>query len=243
MDIEESDFLDMASSATSRFELWINILNVTHARTILEVGVWRGKFAKEVLEHCKEIEKYYMIDPWARLPDWNKPLNVDPRMFDDVYSEAMRKTEFASEKRIVLRGRTKEVIGEIPDESLDFAYIDGDHTLRGITIDLIKTLPKIKINGFIAGDDFSVNVWQHDTGYEPTLVCPFSIYFAEAMGLPIIALPFNQFAIQKKINPMFSFRDPTGKYGDVALNKLPVKSESFLIEVMKKFKKRISILK
>jgi hypothetical protein len=54
----------------------------------------------------------------------------------------MKKTEFASAKRVVLRGRTKEVIDDIPDNSLDFAYIDGDHTLRGITVDLIKVFPR-----------------------------------------------------------------------------------------------------
>jgi len=124
-------------------------------------------------------------------------------------------------RRLGLRGRTKDIVDEIPDESLDFAYIDGDHTLRGITIDLIKLLPKMKKNGLIGGDDFITTPWQHDIDFEPTLVCPFSIYFAEAMDLPIIALPFNQFLIQKRDNASFSFIDITGDYNDVSLNKLP----------------------
>ena len=33
----------------------------------------------------------------------------------------------------MLRGTTTEVIDRVPDRSVDFAYIDGDHTLRGIT--------------------------------------------------------------------------------------------------------------
>ena len=221
MNIEDSTFLDMVSGLPSRFALWRQVLNATNAKTMVEVGVWKGDFAKEVLEQCEFIERYYMIDPWATLPDWNKPFNVDTQVFDDIYVEAMNKTAFASEKVIVLRGRTKEVIDDIPDESLDFAYIDGDHTLRGITIDLIKLFPKMKKNGLIAGDDFRSNPWQHDVRFEPTLVCPFSIYFAEAMDIPIIALPFNQFLIQKKANSSFSFVDHTGRYSDISLNKLP----------------------
>jgi hypothetical protein len=142
-------------------------------------------------------------------------------MFDDVYAEAMEKTAFASRRVVVLRGRLKEVIDEIPDESLDFAYIDGDHTLRGITIDLIRLFPKMKRNGLIGGDDFTPNPWQHDTRFEPTLVCPFSIYFAEAMDIPIVALPFSQFLIQKRADASFSFVDFTGKYSDLSLNKFP----------------------
>jgi hypothetical protein len=49
----------------------------------------------------------------------------------------------------VLRGRTRELINQIPDDSLDFAYIDGDHTLRGITIDLVRLLPKMREGGVI----------------------------------------------------------------------------------------------
>ncbi|WP_336365468.1 class I SAM-dependent methyltransferase [Marinobacter sp. C2H3] len=221
MNIEDREFLEIVSSSTSRFELWRKVLNATKVKTLVEVGIWKGDFAKEILEQCKNIEKYYMIDPWATLPDWNKPFNVDTKTFDDVYMEAMRKIDFASDKVFVLRGRTKEVIEKIPDESLDFAYIDGDHTLRGITIDLIKLFPKIKNGGFIAGDDFAPSPWQHDIRFEPTLVCPFSIYFAEAMDLPIVALPFNQFLIQKSSKSSFCFKDITGQYDDISLNKLP----------------------
>jgi hypothetical protein len=99
--------------------------------------------------------------------------------------------------------------------------MDGDHTLRGITIDLIKVLPKVKEGGLIGGDDFASNPWQHDLRFEPTLVCPFAIYFAEAHNLPIVALPFKQFLIQKRAGSSFSFTDTTGEYRDFSLNKLP----------------------
>ena len=216
MNIEDAKFLEFLSSSISKYQ----VLKLSNARNIVEIGIWEGDFTKEMLVRCGVIERYYMIDPWAKLPDWNKPCNFVPKKFDDIYDTAMENTVFAAEKCVVLRGRTKEVIDKIPDQSLDFAYIDGDHTLRGITIDLIKTLPKIKENGLIGGDDFTPNPWQHDVRFEPTLVCPFSIYFAEATNLPIVALPFDQFLIQKKTNGTFSFVDCTGNYNDISLNKL-----------------------
>jgi hypothetical protein len=220
MNIEEPQFRHLISDSTSRIQLWERILKAAKVETMLEVGVWKGDYAQQILKQCEFIQRYYMIDPWANLPDWNKPYNVSPQAFKEIYEEAMTKTDFASSKRVVLKGRTKEVISAIPDNSLDFAYIDGDHTLRGITIDLIKILPKIAEGGFIGGDDFTDTPWQHDVQYEPTLVCPFSIYFAEAMNLPIVALPFNQFVIQKRSNASFSFIDTTGNYSNLSLNKL-----------------------
>lgn len=185
-----------------------------------EVGVWTGVFARQMLERRPSIERYYMIDPWANLADWNKPLNVDQAAFDDVYAVAMRNTDFAGERRKVLRGRTADVASMIPDASLDFAYIDGDHTLRGVTIDLQKMMPKVRPGGFIGGDDFSPDPWQHDARYEPTLVFPYAVFFAEAMGLPVAALPHNQFLIRNAPSEGFSFTDLAGSYADQSLNAL-----------------------
>ncbi len=210
----------MVVGATTRLDLWVNFLRAANARTVLEVGIWKADFTKHLLQECDAIKRYYMLDPWAHLPDWDKPLNLKQELLDRAYEESVQKTEFAAAKRVVLRGRTREMIGSIPDDSLDFAYIDGDHTLRGITIDLIKVLPKIKMDGFIGGDDFAKNVWQHPSHYEPTLVCPFSVYFAEAMELPIVALPFDQFLMQKRADACFSFTDTTGVYKDLSIKKL-----------------------
>src|SRR5277367_4260704 len=113
MKIEQLELRSVAAASKSRVELWGRILGVMKPKSVVEVGVWKGDFAKELLQRCEFIEKYYMIDPWANLPDWNKPLNVKREAFDEVYAEAMEKTAFASKKRIVLRGRTKEVIDKI----------------------------------------------------------------------------------------------------------------------------------
>jgi hypothetical protein len=207
MVIKIIDVVDLLVGFPSRRELWATFLDVQKTRVMAEVGVWKGDFAADVLKTASHIEIYYMIDPWANLPDWNKPFNVKPETFDEIYREMDAKTAFAADKRRVLRGRTKEMVGMIPDKSLDFAYIDGDHTLRGITIDLIKMWPKIKPGGFIGGDDFTTTPWQHDLKFEPTLVCPFSVYFAEAMNMPIAALGHGQFLIQKDEGAGFIFRD------------------------------------
>jgi len=221
MSIDGFQLITLLRGSSSRSELWRRFLCAQQTRVMAEVGVWKGDFSAEILRSVACVDTYYMIDPWANLPDWNKPFNVSPVVFEDIYREMDAKTSFAAEKRRVLRGRTKEVVDEIPDESLDFVYIDGDHTLRGITIDLIKMWPKIRLGGFIGGDDFTTTPWQHDVKFEPTMVCPFSVYFAEAMNMPITALEHGQFVIHKDEGAGFSFTDLTGLYGDLSLNKFP----------------------
>lgn len=199
-----------------RLDIWCNLICQLNARFVLELGVWQGAFAETLLRRCSSISRYYMLDSWRHLGDeWNKPFNIDQAAFDECFSQAMSRTAFASDRRVVLRGKTTEVIDRIPDRSLDVAYVDGDHTLRGITLDLISTYPKVRPGGVLGGDDYTHSIWQHTDTFEPSLVCPFAAYFAESQGAPIIVLPFNQFAIVKphKSENSFQFIDTTGSYG------------------------------
>jgi len=238
-----NEILKIVENTTNRFDLWHDFITIKKLKTVAEIGVYRGDFAKFLLENQNCIEKYYMVDPWRNLDNWNKPANTDNLEFEKFYQETIQKTNFASEKRIVLRGKTTEVIDEIEDSSLEFLYIDGDHTLKGITIDLINSWKKIKNNGFIAGDDFCSSIWQHNNSFEPSLIFPFVIYFAEAMDVKIYALPFNQFLISKS-ETGFEFINLSGRsYNKLNLldhlkgylNKQTKKKYNFFINFLKIF--------
>ncbi len=200
-----------ARNAPNRFVLWEKIINVLQPETMLELGVWRGEFAAHILAHCPSIKRYYFLDPWRPLPAWNKPLNIAAEALEEGFAAAMKATDFARHKVKVLRGTTNEVADQIDDESLDIAYVDGDHTLRGITIDLANMLPKVRPHGFLAGDDFCPTIWQHSAEYEPTLVFPYAVYFAEAHRLPIYGLPFSQYVMHKDAAG-YGFVDLAGAY-------------------------------
>ncbi len=194
-----------------RLSYWAEFINRHGIKAAAEVGVWKGDFAEAILSRCPQVERYYLIDPWARLDDWNKPLNTDD--LERAYRDTMEKMRPFGDRVVVLRGRTHEVAGQLSE--LDFAYIDGDHTLRGITIDLISVWPKIRQGGWIGGDDFSRTIWQHNSRYEPSLVFPFAVHFAEAMDAPITALPRSQFLIEKVQG--FEFNDPDHYYPSTEL--------------------------
>ena len=95
----------------------------------------------------------------------------------------------------------------------------SDLRRAGISIDLIKVYPKVRAGGWIGGDDFTHTVWQHGARFEPTLVFPFAVYFAEAVGARIFGLPHLQFLICKppETGTGFEFRDLTESYLDTNL--------------------------
>lgn len=234
--------------SSDRFELCIELCNEFRCSTIAELGVYRGNFAQKILEKCPHIKNYILVDPWRNLPDWNKPSNQNNETFEAYYQETLTKTDFAKEKRTVFRGKTAEVIDQIKDKSLDLAYIDGDHTLKGITIDLINLWPKVKENGFIVGDDFSPSIWQHKQKFEPTMIFPFAVYFAEAVNAKIYGLPYNQFLLIKEQSGFEFFDLTNGNYSNLELKSQfnSRKSEelrkklSGISYLLRKFRKRLS---
>jgi Methyltransferase domain len=213
--LDDDVLRSIVAGSSSRLALWPQLIKAGGVRRMAEIGVYRGAFAERVLRECDGIETYYMVDPWRQLEDWNKPANRSDDTFARFYEEAMDRTSAWTGKRVVLRGRTTEVIDEVPDGALDLAYIDGDHTLRGITIDLARVFPKVRSGGLVGGDDFARSIWQHDQRFEPTLVFPYAVHFAEAVDAPIYALPHNQFLILKQ--PGHRFVDLAGGYDSAEL--------------------------
>jgi hypothetical protein len=92
-----------------RLRLWERIFDASQASVVMEVGIWKAEFAAYILSKCARIQTYYTIDPWRKLPGWNKPFNVADAAFSEVYREAMQAVAFAQDRVRVLRGTTLEV--------------------------------------------------------------------------------------------------------------------------------------
>ena len=207
--------LACAEGAADRFVFWSRFHDRTGVRTMAEIGVWKGEFAAAILARCAKIERYCLVDPWRHLERWNRPWNLSDAALDACRAEALHRTAFARDRTILLEGTTLEAADHIPDRSLDAAYIDGDHTLRGITIDMVAMARKVRKGGWICGDDFHPTI-AHHSRHEPILVFPFVVHFAEAMRLPVYALPFRQFLVHNEPGG-FVFHDLVGGYDKLEL--------------------------
>ena len=72
-----------AAHQGKRYALWIELINrMSQDRkvTIAEIGVWEGKFAQRILRNCPNVERYYLVDPWRHLGDWNKPASLPQKV-------------------------------------------------------------------------------------------------------------------------------------------------------------------
>lgn len=132
-----------------------------------EIGVFMGGFSRRIIKHAKP-KKLYMIDPWKNMDDpgldkaWYKAgSDFDMEAIHDEVVTAFAKRAARGQVEI-LRGTTADRIGDIPDDSLDYVYIDGDHRYEGVRLDLMLSLPKVKTGGLIAVDDHVQGYWWKD---------------------------------------------------------------------------------
>jgi len=128
----------------------------------VEIGVHKGEFSQRII-NVTNPSKLYLIDPWKCFEEdtYDKSWygKTTPQQDLDRRYESV-KAKFSARNNVhIIRKLSQEAADDIPDNSLDFVYIDGDHTFEGTCADFKSFYPKIKNGGFICGDDYSKNNW------------------------------------------------------------------------------------
>lgn len=185
-----------AKTINNRYDKLSYLYNEFEHHQGAEVGVWKGIMASQMLQRVPSIQKYYLVDPWVHLANWNKPFNTNNEEFTDVFNLAMNATKPWESKRVVLRGLSKEMAKEVEIASLDFVYIDGDHTAHGTKLDIMSWWPRLRIGGILYGDDF-LDGLQHGKDYAPTAVKSVIVKFAAKFGVLLYELGGNQYMMVK----------------------------------------------
>ncbi len=127
-----------------------------------EIGVLRGKLSAYLLAARPDLT-LFMVDPWQEWPAGSR-YEQSPAVYahtrqpswDSICRAAMGRTEFARRRRRVLRLPSIEAAKRVPAGSLDFAFVDGDHTYEGCIEDIRAWLPKLKPSGLLCGHDIEL---------------------------------------------------------------------------------------
>jgi hypothetical protein len=133
-----------------------------------EIGVHKGEFSEQILRIVKP-GKLHLIDPWQYESSeeyWGAlyggkgaptgQVEMD-RRYDDVCIRFHR--HIRSGRVTVHRGCSADVCGGFPDEYFDWVYVDGNHLYEFVKSDLELFYPKVKADGYLAGDDYKLGGW------------------------------------------------------------------------------------
>lgn len=116
-----------------------------------EVGVWEGEFSEHICRANPGVE-LLCVDPWEWYPDYVDPKN-DRQRLEVAYRTACDR--LAPFKVTIRRETSVQAAAKVPDGSLDFVYLDGNHAAAFVRADLEAWSPKVRSGGIIAGHDYS----------------------------------------------------------------------------------------
>lgn len=134
---------------------------------VAEVGVWRGDFAKKILDFTNPKE-LHLVDPWQWLGQWKDGIDPNFQHPDELYAEVLKKFPVSNFKNVsVVRASSETASKNFKDEYFDWVYIDADHRYEKIKEDLHFWWPKIKEGGLLCGHDLtSLYLEKEITEYE-----------------------------------------------------------------------------
>ena len=126
----------------------------------VEVGVWRGDTGKRLLA-ARENIIHIMIDPWKQqgknsryVKSGDQTAQNDQETFDKCMEYVRTEVGQYGKRAIIIREKSKVAVKQFEDKSLDYAFIDGEHTYQAVKEDITLWLPKVKKGGWIGGHDY-----------------------------------------------------------------------------------------
>lgn len=123
---------------------------------VAEIGVWEGAFSQRILEICAPAE-LHLIDPWLYQPEFAETgfgRKKNETLMEQKYRDVCAR--FRDDPRVrIHRAKSEVALAALPDGSLDWVYVDGNHNEPFIGQDLDLCLRKVKADGIICGDDFN----------------------------------------------------------------------------------------
>jgi len=113
-----------------------------------------------------------MVDPWAKQDPsvYNESPTFD---FNLSYDRALGCAKRHHPRVKMIRKLSVDAAKDIPDLSLDWAWIDGNHMYHAVVEDLATWWPKVKVGGVFSGHDYpepqivkAVGEWMTANGKE-----------------------------------------------------------------------------
>lgn len=178
-----------------------DLFNGLGFRVGAEIGVAKGRFSKWLcIKLRKNKLKLFLVDPYVAYKE-----NIECRtegyqsILDNAYKEAQeRLTRFNVE---FIKKTSMEALEDFNDNSLDFVFIDGNHTFEYVVNDIAGWSKKVKPGGIVSGHDY----WRSIESRKPSYVENFNI--TERMKLVQVKDAVNGWTYANRIKPWFITKD------------------------------------
>ena len=113
-----------------------------------EVGVESGIFSEVLLKKNPGL-KLFCIDSWKFYEGYN---NWSDERFEKDYKKAINRLK--PYNAVLIKKFSMDAVKDFDDNSLDFVYIDGNHSFQHVVNDICEWTKKVKKGGIVGGHDY-----------------------------------------------------------------------------------------
>lgn len=151
MNVKYKELQNLIKNISSRAQI-PNLISFLKNPKICEVGVQNGHHFFDLL--TDNVEYAYAVDCWSASGKFSENDSfLTQSQLDEQYDFVCNR--FKSDNRVkIIRDFSINASKNFEDESLDFVYIDADHTYKNVKIDLECWYPKLKKYGILSGHDY-----------------------------------------------------------------------------------------
>jgi len=116
----------------------------------VEVGVADGRHATMLCETIPGLQ-LTGVDPWIRYKG-NSRGGGQEQQSGNLEKAKVRLAPYPSTR--LIQAKSMDAVKDVEMESLDFCYIDGNHTFDYVMMDILEWTKRVRQDGVIAGHDF-----------------------------------------------------------------------------------------
>ncbi len=135
--------------------------------TILEIGSWAGGSLNVWNKASGHLANFIVIDQWV--PYLNDPESECHQVIDQAARSGQIEQLFRHNMKVlgidkrlrVIKGSSRQVLPQLANDSVDIAFIDGDHRYGSVKMDILETMPLVREGGVICGDDLQIQLDDH----------------------------------------------------------------------------------
>lgn len=126
-----------------------------------EVGAYRGATSALLLRTFPELT-LWIVDMWkGSLPENHRyrlsgdgAARLSQHEQDDNLVATRRATDFARERRTLLKMASVRAVAVVSTPALSFVFLDAEHTLDAVREDIAAWWPKVEPGGLLCGHDY-----------------------------------------------------------------------------------------
>ena len=150
--------LKSADEDTKRIMRWQIVAGVclqSGFRKGAEIGVSQGRLTMFL---CAVMHDMHMmaVDRWEEQPDHPSEGWVGWNHEGSLKRLTETAEQYFPDRITIVRADSVEAAKSVEDESLDFVFIDADHSYEGCSADIAAWAPKVRAGGMVSGHDYNM---------------------------------------------------------------------------------------